>query len=794
MPEAELIDLSSRQKRTRKRKDAFSAEQRREIAERVCKFYDDDRNERSEDIQLRLQRYAKYRMWSQGTDSPWPDASDVAIPDMMQDSLRIQDTLHNAVMSQRPPIISKAFHKTDAEKQSTVDALIDYQFFVEQDGETIIGEMAEAFVNDPACIVFVPWITETRGICDIRRFDPIPETTEVSGYFYDLTRQQFNSAVSFAPKGKSDWDWLVELEDGTEQTVSFYTLDNGDVEMVIEKDEVVFDGPKIIVKDYDDVLFPARSANLQLPGPSNPNGATHVILRDRPTLSELKRLSKSKFYDLLSKQETDELGLSTSNDDTDAELQIDNLQGVHPITRNDESPAHNRFTRLVCFDSYDIDNDGIDEDVIFWVIKETKTLLKAKRLTDAYPANPPRRPLAGGSFLPVSGRFSGISLLELEENLHDVQKVLMDQSINANDLAIASPGFYRPSGGMNPEVLRIEPYTLSPLQNPQQDVNFPQFNNQQSLGFALNMLGLLNGWQDRLSMVSDMQFGKVQPGGSSAMRTSSNMALLAGQGEARPERILRRFFKIIAEVWAQIHELNQRFLPKDKQIRISGMKNLNDDPYQTISDAGQIRGRYQFDFSANVLNTSKIAMQQGLRELMATYINPLTLQLGLLTPETAYQLLRDFGKSVGQEPDRYLQAPSPESSQPKILAEEAITAIMNETMPVGLPMEQGGAQEHLQKLEAYMQSDEFGHLSDNGVMIFKEYYQQTQQRVQAEMQQQAMMQAVQQFAQQQQGGQGGQPGAPVQNPPQLPGQPQISGPNELMNESLPGAGGGANSA
>jgi hypothetical protein len=104
-----------------------------------------------------------------------------------------------------------------------------------------------------------------------------------------------------------------------------------------------------------------------------------------------------------------------------------------------------------------------------------------------------------------------MSLLEIMEPIHDAVKVIVDQGINANDLAIASPGYYRPSGGMNPEVLKIEPFTLSPLQNPQQDVVFPQIGNPQAMGFSLNMINMLGMWQDKVTMVSDHSFGQVPP-------------------------------------------------------------------------------------------------------------------------------------------------------------------------------------------------------------------------------------------------------------------------------------------
>jgi hypothetical protein len=55
------------------------------------------------------------------------------------------------------------------------------------------------------------------------------------------------------------------------------------------------------------------------------------------------------------------------------------------------------------FDCYDIDGDGVDEDVIFWVILETKTLLRARYLTQMFPSNPPLRPLAEAHLFPVPG-------------------------------------------------------------------------------------------------------------------------------------------------------------------------------------------------------------------------------------------------------------------------------------------------------------------------------------------------------------------------------------------------------
>lgn len=779
----------------RRRRNSVSEKDRATLANRVCEFYQNEWVNRKDEREARLQRYAKYRLWSNGTDWPWPGASDVAIPDMLQDSLRVQDTLVNAVMSQRPPVVSKANSKEDVKKQEKIDQLINSQIFVENPGEKMIGELAESFVNDPVCTVFTPWVREKRQVAEVKIFPKIPEDQKPRDYLFTIVRAEFPKAKNFDEKG-AGWDYTVTLASGDERTVCFYTDEADKIEMVVKADAIVFDGPCPFVKDYDDVLFPARSKNLQPPGPSNPNGATYVILRDSPTVAELKRLKNSGFYDLPTEDDMKKIEGAASTNTTNAngmqesQTQKDRLSGANETPTQPKDGSHKRLTRLTCFDTYDIDGDGFEEDVIFWVIEETKTLLKARLLSDLYPGNPPKRPLAGESFLPVGGRYAGMSLLEIMESMHDTIKVLVDQSVNGNDLALASPGFYRPSGGMNPEVLRIEPYTLSPLQNPQQDVTFPAIGNQQAMSTAMNMITVLGQWQDKLTMVTDHSLGQVAPGSSSALRTIGNMAMVSGQGEARPERILRRFFTILTEVWSQAHRLNQSFLPKDKQFRMVGVSMPGEDPYAKIASTEEITGNFQFDFDANVLNTSKASLQQALEKLMMTYVNPLMLQMGVVKPENIYRMARDYGKAYGQNVDGYLSAPTPTADQPQILAEEAIHQIMNMQMPVGVPLETGGVQEHAQKLAEFMQSDNFGLLNEAQTALFGAYLNHVKQQLAQDQQQQAMQQHAAAF---QQGRQQGKPGAPPTTAPQAPGgPPMISGPNEMLNETLPSAGGGAN--
>ena len=61
-------------RRERKRRDSLSIKDQ-EIADRVLKFFKVDDDNRSFEKEARIQRYAKFRMWTEGPkDWPWPDA------------------------------------------------------------------------------------------------------------------------------------------------------------------------------------------------------------------------------------------------------------------------------------------------------------------------------------------------------------------------------------------------------------------------------------------------------------------------------------------------------------------------------------------------------------------------------------------------------------------------------------------------------------------------------------------------------------------------------------------------
>jgi hypothetical protein len=410
--------------------------------------------------------------------------------------------------------------------------------------------------------------------------------------------------------------------------------------------------------------------------------------------------------------------------------------------------------------------------------------MKARYLTEMYPAIPPRRPFAEATFLPVKDQFYGISLPELQESIHDLMKVIMDQMIDAGTLANIPFGFYRAASGLRPETLSIEPGAFFPVADPTRDVHVQSMgNNNQS--WSLNMITLLTQFNERQTVIGELQLGRVPNGKASALRTASATQTILQQGDARPERILRRFFRGLAEAYQQTHELNQAFLPPKKQFRITGQIDPNANPYAVINDPEQIRGRFQFDFAANVLNTNRAMRGQALQGLAGTLINGLTMQSGIVGPDTIYAILKELVKTNGEDPDKLkLHAPSLAAGQSTITFEQAIGMLAEGQMPQGTPAE--GPVIHAQMLQQFqMDQMYFVVFTEKTQPLYLQYLRKVQQQA---MQQQMMAEQANAFAGTPTGGSGG--GGESGPMPSMGGNPMMTG-GELMDETMPSGGGGA---
>ena len=721
-----------------------------DVVQGVIKRVDDTIGERTMWLNKRMERYAKFRGWTQRESPPWEGSSNHHYPAMMANELRVEAGLFNAVTGIRPMMEPKV-RRDLREAAETANGLIDHQLFVEGDGEQFVQKYIAQFCKDPCVFSFQPWVKYSSRLTDVRVLQQ--DDRPLIELMAEQIQALFPQVTELIAKNETGTHWTGTFlnEEGQTTDVDFTVWDKDEarLELMAVWDAVVFDGPVAIVDDLEDVVVPVRCENPQPVSPQNPKGAPWIARMSRITLDELRRGEKDGIYDLISPKDWKKLDTAaggrvpTDGGDTDdaPKQQKDDAAGISPGGPHDYDRQW--LTLIQWFGGWDVDDDALQEEVIFWVIKEAEVLIRAKHLTELYPGMPPKRPLSHTCYIPVEGQIYGISLLEVMEGLHDFLHVMLNQMTDNGDLANRPFGFYRASSGMKPETIHLWPGDLYPIDNPMQDVHFPTLPHaDQTFGF--NMVGLAKQFMDDVTQIGPIQRGQVPEGKASALRTLGTTMAILQQGAAMPEQVLRRLFMGLRQVWEQFHLLNGRFLKKRKQYLAAGQLEEHEDPYREIKDPLDIAVPIAWDWQPTLLNTNKGLVQQALQAIGMAVFNPLSFQVGTVGPEQYYNWQSDLIKSATLDPTRYIKKPLGVTSGPKITAEEAVLAIMENQVPNGMPLED--PREHLANLQKFMASDNFGFLTALQAGLFRAYLQRVAQFIQQQMQAQQLAAAAGEFS------------------------------------------------
>jgi hypothetical protein len=720
-----------------------------------------DLQDREQRMIRKQARDMKLDGWLSAKTYPWDNASNYQVPAMLIAHLKMCGTLQNALKSIRPMMEAKAKQRRNNGREQTIDNVLDFQMFVENQGETAIDNITTHFCRDEAVFATVQWVKETQTFHDLRLLKPLDPAKSVELQLLENLTIVYPNMLTQEATTNDYYEWKVTYKDDSGDirysTCCFYEMDDGAIQAALVTKVTTFDGPSLQVKNFEDIVFPIRSANLQPPSDTNPDGAPYYNELFTFSVDTCKRRYQDGTYhqlddDGMAKIEASK-SVAGSGDESDTpKEQTDRQEGV------ELSKANKREDRqgVKHYGRYDVDGDGLEEDVVAWVARDAGVLLKVELLTEVFPVIPISRPIAHASFEPTPNRVYGKSQAELLETLEDAMTTMLNQHIDYGTLTNTPFGVYRAASGLKGEPIFIEPGTMIPLDDPMNDINFPSMPQRDS-AFALNTMAVLQQFVERIQSMGDTSFGRVPQGKASALRTAGTTMALLAPADDRAEQILRRLFGLFANVFQFFHALNRRYLPKQKEIRMCGMAEAGEEAYVTLANGSQdVDFEIDFEFKGSLINANKQVLSQEISEALSILVSPLAFQAGFLGMTEMYNLFRDKLKSLNLDPDKYLKRPPNPMPGPKLLAEEVISAILDNGLPIGSPLEV--PEEHLQKIITYMQSPQFGFMNTTQAAILKQWMLKVQQLI---LQQMQLMQEAQQFNQQQNSGQGGGGGPPT---------------------------------
>lgn len=298
-----------------------------------------------------------------------------------------------------------------------------------------------------------------------------------------------------------------------------------------------------------------------------------------------------------------------------------------------------RYTVLECYLKVDVDGSGIESDIIVWMNPETKEIFRANYLYRVMPTG--LRPFFPIHFHLRNGSEYPVGLAELLHSLSREIDAMHNITMDIGILTSMPFGFYRPSTSTNEEKLPIEPGTLVPLDNPGQDVFFPNLGNRVAFGFQEQQA--LQSQIERLTSISDISLGIIA--GQGATRTATGTRALIGEANANLDIFLQRMNRGWKRALKYMFHMLQQKLPPGFDFRITG--DDGNQYWRRVESREELAGMYDFELEPNSANSNKQIQLETANQIYQMTQNPIDLQLGLISPLQRYEAVKNLLQTMG---------------------------------------------------------------------------------------------------------------------------------------------------
>lgn len=402
-----------------------------------------------------------------------------------------------------------------------------------------------------------------------------------------------------------------------------------------------FDGPMVRGVNIEDLLI--------VGGDGDPDRAEAVIEQDWLTASDLWTLADRKIFKADIVQEIIESGPDRKSGTIGAELKTQRSQDAGKSSLDFDTDL-DRYHILEAYLQVDVDNSGINADVVVWVHYKSKKLLRATYLHRISPKG--ERPYIKADFHIREGQEYGVGMPELLYPLSQEMDAMHNMRIDFGLVSTMPFGFYRASSGIDPTTIKLEPGALIPVDNPQGDVFFPNLGNRTVFGMQEEQA--IQSIVERLTSISDLNLGVMN--GQGATRTATGARALVGEMSSNLDVYLRRLNRGWKKCLRYMLHLIQKRMPVGLEFRLTGENG--EDYFRFIKSMDDIQGDYDVDVSPNTSTSNPDVQQQNANQILQIVSNPMAAQMGLVGPGQFYEAIKNFLKSMGvKDYNKYILKP-----------------------------------------------------------------------------------------------------------------------------------------
>lgn len=610
-----------------------------------------------------MERLAQYRaQWldfmSAGLSQIFEGAHDVHVPMIFSKIKAMHSRIFQAVLGIDPPFSLKpksiVTEKQKYEKEQLLSYIIKDFANLGRGWEDVIDKDIWNFVADGTAVTKQGWQR------DVRKYQDVKE--EFTGF-----------------------------EDGTPQFE--------EVEEEIEK--IIYDGPTLKTVDLEH--FYIAGVNVENPEESD-------LIGDRTfyTRSQLTKLAKLGYFfeDAIQKvlsQEPMNQNQILNRNASQLKFQKEDLGGV-----STQQSGHKVYEIFEFCCSWDIDGDGVDEELVVWFDDRSGQICRLTYLERACAGA--LRPYTIKRFILRPGSAYGIGMAEMLYGINNELDYIHNQRLDYGTIKNLPFGFVRATSGQKPTEMRLAPGTLYPLDNPQEDVFFPNMGGGTAYGFQEEEKVI--SYSDEVSGLNRLSMGSMQSQG--AARTATGAAALVSEVNANLDIHIKRYQRGYKRNLLILDKQLQELLPLGTVIRMLGFDGK--EILMQFENRKAIQFESDFELTANSVSSNKAIERDTANMLMQVLQNPLALQGGIVSPQNLYNVYRNLLQKVEiKDIDAYITKPEAVSPSPFTAKDELTMILGGVTPPIYM---QDRHQEKLIFFQEFENSEEFSWYLPEQVEIY----------------------------------------------------------------------------
>ena len=431
------------------------------------------------------------------------------------------------------------------------------------------------------------------------------------------------------------------------------------VEVEDKTDNVIFDGPVLEILRQEDCFMLGNYDDIQK--------APFFAHRTWMSESQLRRLAGDGFFDkqavnkiLEQNKVKDEKAGSKSRtgiipENSYVSEEKDIQEGVVTVTSLANKPEFEIFETYM---TYDMDEDGFDEEIIVWVEGKTREIVRHTDLDRV--CSDGKRPFFKGDLIKRPGRSYSIGLAELLYPLNTELDAIHNQQIDFGTITTIPFFIYTPMSGLKQEEIRLEPGVGIPVD----DVNsfrFPQF--PQNLNFHQSQEEDIRRMANDLTALQGPSIGQA-PSPLGAGRTATGLTTILQESNLQLDIFIKRLQSTYAKLLKSLDVMIQSRIPDGITIRVLGADGIQvknetgENEFKTIKTRFELNGNVDYELLANSASLNRELDFQKAMLRNQVLVNPLDLQIGLQNIETIYENRKDWLKKQGEiDPDKFLVKP-----------------------------------------------------------------------------------------------------------------------------------------